>query len=167
MSDSLQPQGLQTASLLCPWNSPGKNVEVGSHFLLQETFPPQGLNLDLLYCRQILYHLSHQESPIFLLFYQVLNFCYIFNLTSIWFSECSFFRESILFLFYFYFSKEINERFFKIFISPYICFFQVSFFLFCFIWDPSLKFWRRLTVCSYWIVSNLAKQNRTLVNFEF
>jgi len=111
---------------------------------------------------QILYHLSHQESPIFLLFYQVLNFCYIFNLTSIWFSECSFFRESILFLFYFYFSKEINERFFKIFISSYICFFQVSFFLFCFIWDPSLKFWCRLTVCSYLIVSNLAKQNRTL-----
>ena len=26
-------------------------------------FPTQGLNLDLLHCRQILYHLSHQGSP--------------------------------------------------------------------------------------------------------
>ena len=98
MSDSLQPHGLQTARLLCPWNSPGKNTGVGSRFLLQETFPPQGLNLALLYCKQIPYHLSHQESPIFLLFHRVLNFCYIFNLTSIWFSECSFSEN----LFYFY-----------------------------------------------------------------
>ena len=35
MSDSLQPHGLQPASLLCPWNSPGKNTGVGYHFLLQ------------------------------------------------------------------------------------------------------------------------------------
>ena len=30
------------------------------HFLLQGIFPTQGSNLDLLHCRQILYHLSHQ-----------------------------------------------------------------------------------------------------------
>ena len=35
MSSSLRPHGLQPASLLCPWNSPGKNIEVGCHYLLQ------------------------------------------------------------------------------------------------------------------------------------
>ena len=35
LSDSLQPHGLQPKRLLCPWNSPGKNSGVGSHFLLQ------------------------------------------------------------------------------------------------------------------------------------
>ena len=33
-----------------------------SHSLLQGIFPTQGLNLGLLHCRWILYHLSHQES---------------------------------------------------------------------------------------------------------
>ena len=36
--------------LLCPWNSPGKNSEVGCPFLLQGIFPIQGLNLGLLPC---------------------------------------------------------------------------------------------------------------------
>ena len=30
--------------LLCPWDSPGKNTEVGVHILLQGIFPSQGLN---------------------------------------------------------------------------------------------------------------------------
>ena len=47
----------------CPPNSLGKNTGVGYHFLLQRIFPTQGLNLGLLHCRQILYHLSHQGSP--------------------------------------------------------------------------------------------------------
>ena len=34
----------------------------GCHFLLQGIFPIQELNPDLLHCRQILYHLSHQRS---------------------------------------------------------------------------------------------------------
>ena len=51
------------ATLLYPWNSPGKNIGVGCHFLLQGIFPTQGLNLSLPNCRQILYHLSHQGSP--------------------------------------------------------------------------------------------------------
>ena len=50
-SDSLQPYGLYSSRLLCPWNSPGKNTGVGSHSLLQETFPTQGLSLGLLHCR--------------------------------------------------------------------------------------------------------------------
>ena len=41
----------------------GKNTGVGSHSLLQQIFPNQGLDPILLYYRQILYHLSHQGSP--------------------------------------------------------------------------------------------------------
>ena len=56
------PMDCSPAKLLCPWNSPGKNIGVGCHFLLQEIFPTQGSNLGLPYCRQMLYHLSHQGS---------------------------------------------------------------------------------------------------------
>ena len=42
----------------------GKNTGVGCHFLLQEIFPTQGLNPSLLHCRQTLYCLRHQESPL-------------------------------------------------------------------------------------------------------
>ena len=38
-------------------------LEWVSHSLLQRIFPTQGLKLDLLHCRQILYHLSQQGSP--------------------------------------------------------------------------------------------------------
>ena len=41
VSASLWPHGLLPASLLCPWDSPGKNTGVGSHFLLQGIFPTQ------------------------------------------------------------------------------------------------------------------------------
>ena len=51
----------------CPWNSPGKNTGVGCHSLLQRVFLTQRLNPGLLHCRQILYCLSHQESPIALI----------------------------------------------------------------------------------------------------
>ena len=36
---------------------------VGSHFLFQGILPTQGLKLDLLHCRQILYCMNHQLSP--------------------------------------------------------------------------------------------------------
>ena len=62
MSDSLQPHGLQPTRLLCPWNSPGQNTGAGCHSLLQGISPAQGLNPGLLYCRQILYCLSHQGN---------------------------------------------------------------------------------------------------------
>ena len=42
------------ARLLHPWDFPGKNTGVGCHFLLQRTFPTQGLNLGLSVCRQTL-----------------------------------------------------------------------------------------------------------------
>ena len=62
VSDSLQPHGLLSTRLLCPWDFPGKNTRVGCHFLLQELFPTQGLNLGLPHCRHTLYRLSHQGS---------------------------------------------------------------------------------------------------------
>ena len=57
VSDSLRPHGLYN-----PWNSPGQNTGVGSLSLLQGIIPTQGSNLGLLHRRQVLYHLSHQES---------------------------------------------------------------------------------------------------------
>ena len=54
----LRPHGLYN-----PWNSLGQNTGVNSRSLLQETFPTQGSNPGLLYCRQILYQLSQQGSP--------------------------------------------------------------------------------------------------------
>ena len=47
-------------------DSPGKDTGVGCHSLLREIFPTQESNLGLPHCRQILYHLSHQGSPIVL-----------------------------------------------------------------------------------------------------
>ena len=35
MSDSVWPHRQQPTRLLCPWDSPGKNIGVGLHFLLQ------------------------------------------------------------------------------------------------------------------------------------
>ena len=35
MSDSVRPHGLQPTRLTRPWDSPGKNIGVGCHFLLQ------------------------------------------------------------------------------------------------------------------------------------
>ena len=61
VSDSATPQA---ARLLCPWDFPGKNTGVGCHSLLQGIFPTQGSNPGLLHCRQILYCLSHQGSPV-------------------------------------------------------------------------------------------------------
>ena len=62
MSDSLRPHGLQSANLLCPWNSPIKHTGVGCHALLQGIFLTQGSNLHLLYHRWILYHMSHRQT---------------------------------------------------------------------------------------------------------
>ena len=58
MSDSLWPRRLYN-----PWNSPGQYTGSGSLSLLQGIFPSQGSNPGLPHCRQILYQLSHEESP--------------------------------------------------------------------------------------------------------
>ena len=68
MSNSLLHHGLQPARLLCPWNSPGKNTRVACHSLLQGIFPTQGSNLGFWHCRQILFGLSYQGSPILFIF---------------------------------------------------------------------------------------------------
>ena len=59
-SFSVMSNPLQTARLLCPWNSLGHNTGVGSLSRLQGIFPAQGSNPGLPHCRQILYHLSYQ-----------------------------------------------------------------------------------------------------------
>ena len=41
---TLRPNGLYPTSLLCPWDSPGKNTGMGCHSLLQKIFPTQGSN---------------------------------------------------------------------------------------------------------------------------
>ena len=58
MADSWQPHGLQPARLHCSWNFPGKNTEVGCHFLLQWVFLTHGSNLCFLHFLhgQPLYH---------------------------------------------------------------------------------------------------------------
>ena len=65
VSDSLQPHWLWewTMRFHSPWTSPGKNIGVSSHSLLQGIFPNQGSNSGLPHCREILYQLSHQGSP--------------------------------------------------------------------------------------------------------
>ena len=77
MSNSLQPHELQHASPPCPWDSSGKNTRVDCHFLLQDIFPTQESNSGLLHCQQIIYHLSHQGSPHFILvlFKKLQHFC--------------------------------------------------------------------------------------------
>ena len=67
--------------LLCPWDFPGKNTEVGCHFLLQRIFLTQGSNSDLLHCRQILYHLSHQESGLTVV-HNTTTMCYCYCMES-------------------------------------------------------------------------------------
>ena len=44
VSDCLQHCGLWPASLLCPWNFPGKNTGASCHFLLQGIFLTHGWN---------------------------------------------------------------------------------------------------------------------------
>ena len=59
----------QSSLTLCdpmdwPWDSPEKNTGLCCHSLFQGIFPTQGLNLGVLHCRQILYHLSYPGSHI-------------------------------------------------------------------------------------------------------
>ena len=60
ISDSLRPHGLQPVRFLCPWDSPGKNTEVGCLALLQRIFPAQGSSPRLLH----LLHLQAGSLPL-------------------------------------------------------------------------------------------------------
>ena len=55
VSNSLRPHELYPARLLCPWESPGKNIGVDCNTLLQGIFLTQGSNPGLLHYRWILY----------------------------------------------------------------------------------------------------------------
>ena len=61
--DSWRPHGLYRATLLCPWDFPGKNTEVGCHFFLQEIFLIQESNPHLLHWQVASLLLSHVGSP--------------------------------------------------------------------------------------------------------
>ena len=54
---------VKVTRLLWQWDCSGKNTGVGCHSLLQRICLSPGSSLGPLYCRWILYHLSHQESP--------------------------------------------------------------------------------------------------------
>ena len=59
VSNSLQSHQLLPTSLLCPWDSSGRNTAMGCHALIQGFFLTQGSNPPLLhFCigRKILYH---------------------------------------------------------------------------------------------------------------
>ena len=81
MSDSLWPHGLYS-----PWNSPGQNMGVGSHSLLQGIFPTQRLNPSLSHCRHILCQLSNKGSPIWHLYILYVTFIHIWQIPmwNIW-----------------------------------------------------------------------------------
>ena len=81
--DSLQPYGLHSTRLLCPWDSPGKNTRVGYHALLQGIFPTQGSNPGLMHCRWILYHLYYQGSRLLYAIYMCVCVC-IYTYTYHW-----------------------------------------------------------------------------------
>ena len=77
--------------LLCAWESPGKNTEVGCHAVLQEIFPTQGSNphlLCLLHGKWILCPLNHQGSPFCILvvlkFTQTILFGAPWSRASLW-----------------------------------------------------------------------------------
>ena len=80
MSDSLWPHGLY-----CPWNSLGQNTGVGNLSLLQGILPTQGLNPGLPHCRGILYHLSHQGSPLLTLLdlFSYLGFFFLVDIQAL------------------------------------------------------------------------------------
>ena len=67
---TLQSHGLQPARLLCPWDSPCKNTEVGCHAPSRGSSPPRdGTCIFYLSCigRHVLYHLWNL-SPLFYYF---------------------------------------------------------------------------------------------------
>ena len=63
--DSLWPVGLPPIRLLSPWDFPGKDTGVGSHFLLEGIFLTQASNPGPQHCRCILYPLSQPTPPDF------------------------------------------------------------------------------------------------------
>ena len=60
-----EPMSCSPAGSSIHGDSPGKNIGVGCHALLQVISPTQGWNPGLLRCRQILYHCATKEATYF------------------------------------------------------------------------------------------------------
>ena len=69
VSDSLQPHGLQPTRPRCPLGICRQEYWSGLPCTLPRHLPNPGIKPGLPHCRQILYHLSHQRSPIYALLY--------------------------------------------------------------------------------------------------
>ena len=65
-SKSISRSVCPTLSSPIDCSPPGKNTGVGIHSLLQGMFQTQGSKVGSLHCRQILFCLSHQKSPLHL-----------------------------------------------------------------------------------------------------
>ena len=82
ISDSLAHHWLYLGRFHSSWNSPGKNIGVGSHSLLHKIFLTQGSNSGLPHCSQILYPLHHQGNPEYTTGYWKVC-CFIFYLLGV------------------------------------------------------------------------------------
>ena len=89
MSNSLRPHNLQLTRLLCPWGFSRQEYWNGLPCLPSGIFPTQWSNLGLPHCRRILYHLSHQESLIYIYVYVcVCIYIYIYMYMYIYICIC-------------------------------------------------------------------------------
>ena len=82
MSDSFVTHGLQSARLLCPWYSPGRNTGVGCHYLLwapissfRFLWPRNRTRVSCVFCIGwwILYHRATWEAPFCIILYSKLH----------------------------------------------------------------------------------------------
>ena len=99
---------------------------MGSHFFFQGIFLTQGLNLGLLNCRQVLYCLSHQGSPVILkrsLVFPIL----LFSSSSL---HCSLKKA-----FFFLLAILWNSAFSWVYILFVLCL-LVLYFSYLFVWPP-------------------------------
>ena len=84
--DEPRSSALQAGSLPAEPQGKPQNIGMGNLSILQRIFPSQELNQGLLHCRQILYQMSYQGSPI--------SFYYVQDLDLITEQSCLFCRES-------------------------------------------------------------------------
>ena len=79
MSNSSVRHGLKPVRLLSLWGFPGKNTELGCHFLLQRIFLSQRLNQCLLHWQVGSLPLSHLGSPM-----EAVQFSSVQSLSRVW-----------------------------------------------------------------------------------
>ena len=104
---------------LCQWDSLGKNIGVGCHFLLQGNFQTQELNPSLLHCRQMLYQLSYMGSLRYIYYLDwvnsIMDICLCTNTKLYTLNICS--------------SLHINCTLIKLFLKMKISIFRYSWFM--------------------------------------